>query len=281
MANKIKIKKYSGDIVDFDLEKLKNSLRNSHADDALINEIAASIENKLYPGISTRKIYQIAFQMLKKKTNVCASRYKLKKAIMELGPSGFPFEKFVGAILSQEGFQTQVGVFVQGACVMHEVDVVAITDHTEYMVECKYHNTQGKVSDVKVPLYIHSRFLDINNRFKKETNNSVKFQQGWIYTNTRFSTDAITYGKCVGLNLVSWDYPHHKSLKQKIDTLGLFPITSLTTITRKEKEKILNKGVVLCKELYENPHVLEEVGIEKVKHKKILENVKGLCNKEI
>lgn len=281
MAKNIKIKKYSGEIVDFDMEKLKKSLRNSNADENLINEIAASVENKLYPGISTRKIYQIAFQMLKKKTNVCASRYKLKKAIMELGPSGFPFEKFVGEILSQEGFQTEVGVFVQGECVMHEVDVVAITDHTEYMIECKYHNTQGKVSDVKIPLYINSRFLDINNQFKKKPENSVKFQQGWIYTNTRFSSDAITYGKCVGLNLVSWDYPQHNSLKSKIDTLGLFPITSLITLTRKEKEKLLNKGIVLCKELSKKPEVLEEVGIDKVKHKKILENAKGLCHKEI
>ena len=196
---------------------------------------------------------------------------------MELGPSGFPFEKFVGAILTEEGFQTEVGIFVPGKCVMHEVDVVAKTDHTEYMVECKYHNTQGKISDVKVPLYIHSRFLDINEKLKNDPKSMHKFQQGWIYTNTRFSSDAIAYGKCVGLNLVGWDYPHHDSLKFKIDTLGLFPITALITLTRKEKEKLLNQGIVLCKELVQNQHKLDEIGIEKSKQKKIVENARGLC----
>lgn len=279
MARKIKIKKYSGDIVDFEMVKLKNSLRNSHADEALINEIADDVEKKLYDGISTHKIYQMAFQMLKRKTNICASRYKLKKAIMELGPSGFPFEKFVGAILNEEGFQTQVSVFVPGKCVVHEVDVLAVTDHTEYIVECKYHNTQGKISDIKVPLYIQSRFLDINQKLKIEPKEKTKIQQGWIYTNTRFSSDAITYGKCVGLNLVGWDFPKHHSLKYRIDTLGLFPITALITLTRKEKEKLLNIGIVLCKELVENQHKLEEIGIAKSKQKKIIENARGLCNK--
>ena len=80
---------------------------------------------------------------------------------MELGPSGFPFEKFVAAIIKEEGYQTEVGVIVQGACVTHEVDVVATTDHQHIMVECKYHNQQGRVNDVKIPLYIQSRFLDI------------------------------------------------------------------------------------------------------------------------
>lgn len=278
MKKKIKIKKYSGDIVDFDIEKLKQSLRNSHVKEALIEDISQEIESKIYSGFTTHQIYKLAYQMLKRKTKTCASRYNLKKAIMQLGPSGFPFEKFIGALLSEEGFQTQVGVFVQGVCVIHEVDVVAVKDHTQHMVECKYHNTQGKISDVKVPLYIHSRFLDINNNVKNKPNALVKFQQGWIYTNTRFSSDAITYSKCVGLNLVSWDYPQNTSLKCKIETVGLFPITSLVLLTRKEKKRLLDQGIVLCKQLYKNQYLLNEIGVEKSRQKKIIEDIRVLCN---
>ena len=48
---------------------------------------------------------------------------KLKQAIMELGPSGFPFEQFVAELLKCRGYQIKVGVIVEGHCVNHEIDV--------------------------------------------------------------------------------------------------------------------------------------------------------------
>ena len=108
--------------------------------------------------MTTKKIYQMAFNMLKGKSRVSASKYKLKKALMELGPSGFPFEKLVSKIMEHEGFETKVGVIVQGNCVQHEVDVIALKDNNHYMIECKYHSDQGRFCNVKIPLYIHSRF---------------------------------------------------------------------------------------------------------------------------
>jgi hypothetical protein len=197
---------------------------------------------------------------------------------MELGPTGFPFEKFVGKILDYEGFKTQVGVIVQGHCVQHEVDVVAHKDNKHYMIECKYHSSQGRFCNVKIPLYINSRFLDVEKQWEKQKGHKTKFHQGWVYTNTRFTTDAVQYGNCAGLGLVSWDYPKGKSLKDRIDKSGLHPLTSLTTLTRAEKSKLLGRDIVLCKELYENQFLLEIVGINKSRHKKILEDSQSLCN---
>lgn len=277
MEEKAKIKKYSGDIVDFDMEKLKNSLRNSKVDQVLIEEIAREVQKQITPGITTHQVYQLAFKILKRKTKVCASRYKLKKAIMELGPSGFPFEKYIGALLNYEGFQTEIGVFVEGYCIKHEVDVVAVKNQEKHFIECKYRNVQGNISDVKVPLYFNSRFLDIQKKCKNEQHQPIKYWYGEIYTNTRFSSEAMDYAKCVDLNLISWDYPKNNSLKFKIDTLGLFPITSLTTLSKKEKEKLLEKGIVLSTGLLEKPQLLEQIGIKKSRHKNILENIRGLC----
>lgn len=275
--SQIKIKKYSGELVDFDINKLKNSLRRTQADEDLIQKIILAVQNKLYDGISTKEIYFMAFKMLNKaRSKSSASRYKIKKAIMELGPSGFPFEKFVAAILSEEGYQTEVGVFVQGACVSHEVDVVAKNKHNHFMVECKYHNQQGRVNDIKIPLYIQSRFLDIAKYCKEQEGAESKFHQQWIATNTRFSSEAIKYGECVALKLISWDYPVNNSLSDQINKHGLFPITALTTLSKNDKEKLLDKGFVLCKDVCENPHVLFEAGIDRSKHKKILENAKEL-----
>ncbi len=274
-----KIIKYSGKQVDFEIDKLIKSLRKTEAEEQVIQKIASEIQSKLYNGITTKKIYQMAYNMLNKNKQkpCCASRYKLKKAIMEFGPSGFPFEKFVAKILDKESFKTEVGITLSGYCVSHEVDVIAKNNTHHYMVECKFHNRQGKVNDVKIPLYIHSRFLDLKKQCKINEGKELKFHQGWIYTNTRFSSDAIQFGECAGLKLVSWDYPKGKSLKDQINKYGLFPITSLTTLTKKEKQVFLDNGYVLCKDICDNQNLLNELNIDKRKHKKIRDNAKDLC----
>lgn len=277
MKHPINIVKYSGDVVAFNVDKLINSLRRSQASEELIQHIVAQVENQLYDGISTKKIYQMAFKMLKDKSRVSASKYKLKKALMELGPSGFPFEKLVGKLLAHEGFDAQVGVIVQGNCVQHEVDVIALKDNNHYMIECKYHSDQGRFCNVKIPLYIHSRFLDVERKWEHQKGHEAKLHKGGVYTNTRFTTDAIQYGKCVGLLLTSWDYPMGNGLKDRIDKSGLHPLTALTTMTNAEKTKLLDKGIVLCKEIHETPTLLNEIGIDKTRHKKILEDSEALC----
>ncbi len=277
MDNSINIIKHSGDIVPFNVDKLKDSLRRAQASEELIQQIVAQIESAIYNGITTKKIYQMAFKMLKGKSRVSASKYKLKKALMELGPSGFPFEKLVGKLLEYEGFETKVGVIVQGNCVQHEVDVIAQKDNTHYMIECKYHSDQGRFCNVKIPLYIHSRFLDVEKQWEHQKGHEAKLHKGGVYTNTRFTTDAIQYGKCVGLLLTSWDYPLGNGLKDRIDQSGLHPLTALTTLTKVEKTKLLEKGIVLCKELRETPSLLNQIGIDKTRQKKILEDSEELC----
>lgn len=277
MKQSINIVKYSGDVVAFDVDKLINSLRRAQASEALIQQIVKQVESQLYDGITTKQIYKMAFKMLKGKSRVSASKYKLKKALMELGPSGFPFEKLVGKLLAHEGFETKVGVIVQGNCVQHEVDVIAQKDNYHYMIECKYHSDQGRFCNVKIPLYIHSRFLDVEKQWEHQKGHEVKLHKGGVYTNTRFTTDAIQYGKCVGLLLTSWDYPMGNGLKDRIDKSGFHPLTALTTLTKSEKTKLLDKGIVLCKELSETPSLLNEIGIDKSRQKKILEDLETLC----
>ncbi len=277
MEKSILIKKYSGEHEVFDINKLINSLRRSGADEDSIQNIAHKVQGQIEEGMTTKKIYQMAFKMLKGKSRVSASKYKLKKALLELGPTGFPFENLVGKLMELEGFTTKVGVLVQGNCVQHEVDVVAQKDNKHYMIECKFHSDQGRVCNVKIPLYIHSRFLDVEKQWDLQKGHKEKLHKGGVYTNTRLTTDAIQYGKCVGLLLTSWDYPMGNGLKDRIDKSGLHPLTALTTLTKTEKTKLLDEGIVLCKELYENPGLLQKIGVPKSRHKKILDDSKELC----
>ena len=269
--------KANGESVPFSEKKLINSLKHTGAGDQEINNVLTAIGPRLHEGISTKKIYRMAFKLLKESSRYLAAKYHLKKAIMELGPSGYPFEKFIGELLKHQGFNVKVGQIIQGKCVQHEVDVVAQKKEQFIMVECKYHNLAGTVCDVKIPLYIQARFKDIEAVWLSLPGHINKFHQGWLVTNTRFSGDAIQYGKCAGLHLLGWDYPQGNGLKELIDNLGLYPITCLTTLTSYEKQDLLNKCIVLCQELRDNHHYLEGLNLSSHRKNLIMNEVEELA----
>lgn len=276
--NAIEVLKHSGERAIFSIEKLKNSLRKSGAEEALVNEIANNVRDELYQGISTKEIYNRAFALLKKKKKGYASKYKLKKAIYELGPTGFPFEKFVGAILYYSGYDVKTGQFLNGKCVTHEVDVVAHKNGQYIVAECKFHSDEGRNCNVKVPLYIHSRYRDILNNYG-DGNKGEKPNEGWVVTNTRFTEDALTYGKCVGLYLLSWDFPKDNGIKDRIDRLGLYPVTVSTLLSQREKQFLLSRDVVLCKQLIDDQFYLDHLGVSEKRKARILEEINILCQK--
>ena len=253
--------KANGDQVLFSVEKLRESMRRSGADKQIIEKVIDEIAPQLFEGITTKKIYQLAFNLLKKGSKSTASRYKLKKALMEIGPSGFPFERFVAELFRKKVYKTQTSIIVQGACVTHEIDVIATTESEQFMIECKYHSLAGKLTDVKVPLYIHSRFRDVLATWKANTKINTKELSGWIVTNTRFSDDALQYGKCADLHLLGWDYPMGKGIKDIIDEHKVYPITCLTGLTKAEKEQILAKEIVFCDDLSKNKQLLFSIGL--------------------
>ncbi|CAM1342738.1 ATP cone domain-containing protein [Tenacibaculum aestuarii] len=276
--DKISIVKSSGEVVQFSLTKLKKSLKRTGADDEVIAYILETVQDELYQGITTKEIYNRAFALLKKKKNVFASKYKLKKAIYELGPTGFPFEHFIGAILKYSGYKVAVGEILQGECVQHEVDIVAHKNNETTVAECKFHSEQGLVCNVKVPLYVHSRYRDVKNHWNTFKKHDTTLTQGWVVTNTRFTKDATEYGNCAGLYLLSWDYPLENSLKDIIDRLGLYPITVSTLLTNREKQFLLNRDVVLCRELIKDSFYLDHLGVSDTRKKRILAEIQQLCN---
>lgn len=270
------IKKASGEKEPFDVRKLKNSMRRAGAEEEIIEQVAEDISSWIYDGITTQKIYGRAFSLLKKKKSYAASRYKLKKAIMELGPTGFPFEHFIGKILEVLGFETEVGQILNGKCVTHEVDVIATQGKKQYLVECKYGTSPGKIFSVQVPLYIRSRVNDIIDKRKEDEQFKDFSFHGWVVTNTRFSTDAINYGTCSGLHLLSWDYPAQNGLKDIIDNQKIFPITVLHNLTKAQKQQLMEKGVVICRQIYKAPEILEPFQIKPRKLKSLMKEIDDL-----
>jgi len=271
----ILITKHSGDLEPFLRQKLLNSLERAGAPKDLAEDIAKVIETKLYDGMTTKEIYQLAFSLLQKAKKSLAARFSLKKAIFQLGPEGYPFEKFVGKILERQGYKVQVGQIVQGKCVNHEVDVIAEKEDKHFLLECKFHNQQGIKSDVKVALYVKARFDDIQALSHAE--HKTVFHQAWLVTNTKFTQDAVQYAKCAGMNLVGWNYPKKGNLQDLIEKVGLHPLTCLTSLSLAQKRMLLKEGIVLCQEIIENKDLLSKVGIKNAQQNQILNEIKQVC----
>ena len=276
--NKMKIVKHSGDIVDFNREKLHQSLLRSGARDVIIDEVLRAIEKEVFEGISTKKIYKLAFRMLKQISGAHAARYNLRDAIQQLGPAGFFFEKFVARIFLSEGYETITNLTLQGKCVSHEIDVCIRKNDEVGMVECKFHAGHEANSNVKVPMYIFSRFNDLKGKTHRIFTHKDKIESCRIVTNNRFTGDAITYATCSGIELLSWDYPAKGNLKQKIDTHSLYPVTCLTTLSLAEKEKLLILNILLTEELLNNSEVLKKIELSENRIKNVLKETAQLSN---
>src|SRR5581483_9188859 len=177
----------------FDVSKLESSLKKSGASDPIIKRIVGQISDRLEPGITTHEIYKYAFGLLHKEEQPVAFQYSLRRAIMELGPSGFPFEEYVAEIFKHKGYQTKTDQIVKGFCVEHEIDVVAWNEEKLIMAEAKFHNELGTKSDLKVALYVKARFDDLR-KMKFNYGKERDLDEGWLVTNTKFTSTAIEYG---------------------------------------------------------------------------------------
>lgn len=249
----------------FKREKLLFSLRRSGADPDIAEHITEAIERELHEGMTTGEIYGKAFAHLRRHRGGLAARYSLKRAILDFGPSGFPFESYIAELLRAEGYATSVDVLVPGRCVEHEVDVVAKKNGTTTYVEAKFHNSAGFKTDVKTVLYVKARIDDINKG------------QGLIVTNTKFTSQAVQFASCSSLQLLGWEYPEGKTLHDRIHEAQLYPITALTTLKSREKMELLRERIVLCKDLPHQIEALARAGVTSRKAEQVLHEVGALC----
>lgn len=273
----MKIIKHSGNIVEYEPLKLKQSLLKSGASPQLVETILNTIESQIYEGISTKKIYKMAFSLLKKASSSHAARYNLKEAIRLLGPAGFFFEKYIARLFSYENYETKTNLILQGKCVSHEIDILVKKDNIISMIECKFHVGKDANSDVKVPLYILSRFNDLKEKAHLVFNKKNSISNCWIVTNNRFTSDAIVFSNCSKLKLLSWNYPKNNNLKTKNDTNFLYPVTCLTTLTHAEKDRLLMLDVILANELVNNSKALEKIGLSSNRIKNVMKEASELC----
>ncbi len=272
----MKIVKADGTKEEFNRSKLISSLERSGTGDKLINEIIEEVEKEIVEGMHTREIYRQAYDILKKHELATAGRYSLRRAILSLGPTGFPFENFLAELFRVKGYHTELRQVVEGSCATHEVDLIVNMGDRCTAVEAKFHNSLGAKIDLKIALYVHARFIDLIDR-KNKKGEPCFIDEGWLITNTKFTKNSIQYAECSKITFVGWNYPKKGNLQDMIEETGVQPITCLTTLSKGQKNELLKKNIVLCRNLPKHIDELKRIGIKESKIKEILEETSTLC----
>ncbi|MBI4088814.1 ATPase [Candidatus Kaiserbacteria bacterium] len=262
----------------FDPARLALSLERSGAGAHTAERIAGMITGTVTPGASSKEIYTRAFSLLRKEARPIAARYALRRALLELGPTGHPFEDFISHLLKAEGWEVETRKILQGKCVSHEIDIYA--SHPEQnaflAAELKYHNDPGYKTDLKVALYVKSRFEDIFACDPKVR--SCPIDRGLLVTNTKFTSEAIAYAECAGVELLGWGYPPEDTLFMRMSRAKAYPITTLTGLSHAERRLLIERGVIAVDEIVQNRRALDVLHLSSERVGELLAEADGLLS---
>jgi len=231
----------------FKPEKIKATCLRIGTEPTVAEKITQTVTSKVYNGITTAEIYKLVFELLKQEGHALASRYSLREALFRLGPAGFNFEQYIANVFNAYGYKTELPDLLKGACIKHEVDIVAEKDNRRFMIECKWRNSLDKIVIAKDVLATWARFLDLVEGAALKY--CPHFDEPWIITNSTFSADALTYGQYKNIAMLGWNYPPQRPLPAWIDAKGLYPITVLFNLSSEVLPKFIEAKIILVKDL--------------------------------
>ncbi len=254
---KFQIYKARGNTEFFSRDKLYTSLRRTDLPPRQCDLITDQVSRESSEGDRTRDIYKKALRLVHERSPVAAIQYSLKRALLELGPTGHHFETYVARYFERLGYRATTCQTLQGRYVRHEVDVVAQKQGRSSFVECKFHNRVGSKNDVKVTLYVKARWDDL-----REGPEGKRLENFYLVSNTAFSADALTYARGTGLLLLGVNAPAERSFLEEIKGLRLYPITSLRRLSKLMKQHLLSRNIILAADLPAHLNLLLQLGLE-------------------
>lgn len=271
----MQVTKTNGHREDFSEKKLHQSIQRAGIPQDMHDAVVEHVKSKLFEGIPTSIIYHHIREFLGNSSlPYTRAKYSLKQAIMELGPTGYPFEDFIARIFIAQGYQAVTRSIIRGKCITHEIDVIATLKENNttktIIVEAKFHNKLGVHTDSHVAMYTKARFDDI-----KVKNH---YDEVWLMTNTKATIDAVTYAACENMKVISWGYPEGQGLRELIEKYQLHPITALTTLSTMEKQQLLKDGIVLCQDLCKQQPAFDALGLPEERKFHVLKEAAFACD---
>jgi Holliday junction resolvase-like predicted endonuclease len=241
------VKKRDGNHELFKASKLCSSLENAGVESGLSKQICGIVKESISANVSTEDIFRLTRRYLADTDPGLAAIYSLDRGLSALGPSGFLFEQYVGAMFEELGYIVDTNYYAQGEAVEHEIDVRAQKGNTVFIVEAKYRNNFKTKTPISQVMYADARIEDIRRKAQQEGDTREYYE--WVVTNTQFTENAISYVTKRDIQLLGWDFPSYINLKKIAYEKKLYPVTVLPSITRGVLKKCAQNNFVLVRHL--------------------------------
>jgi len=254
MSKNINVVNFRGEEESFSEKKVYESARRVGASEQAAEKITNTIKEEVYDGIETSEIFDRIKELLDKESSKLSMKFSLKKGMRKLGPTGYPFEKFVGEIFHRLGHNVELNLYLSGKCLdKYETDFLAEKDQVIKVGECKFRNRpEESVIELDTVLAFQAEIQDLRNGnlFEKERFNNKEIKP-LLVTNTKFSGVATEYADCVGIELLGWRTPEDQGLETIIDNNGFYPITILPSLDQEASKMFFKEKMALVQDLLE------------------------------
>lgn len=231
----------------YDREKIIQTCLRLGVSHEVAVQIEQQVAKRIYDGISTKKILQIIFTLIRKQKPAVKHLFDLRRGI-SLMVSKPEFEVFVRILLAHSGFHVQPNAILSGLCGEHEVDALATKDGLTYLVEAKHHVNYHALTGLDESRIARAIIEDVTEGYAQGVT-TIKIDRAMIVTNTRFSDHAIAYGRCRDILQIGWASPENFALRDTVQKYKLYPLSCLKGVSTDTRLRLVNAGIVLIKQL--------------------------------
>ncbi|MBI2578608.1 MAG: restriction endonuclease [Candidatus Aenigmarchaeota archaeon] len=245
----------------FSKEKIINTCLKAGTDRKKAEEISGKVFSSVKDGIATKEIYRMILNLLEKASHRSSFFFRLRDAIAKLDSESY--ELYVKELLESMGYKCSWNKIIAGKSVEHQVDIVAKNAKGRmFLVECKRHVNPHRFCGLGVILQVQARLEDIDDGFESGKNN-CRFDQAWIFNNTKFSEHAKQYAAAKNILLSGWGYKGSISIEKLAGRNRIYPVTLLkadnSTIQQLLRQKIITVEDVLKEKISMPKSVADEL----------------------
>lgn len=243
----VHVRKADGTLQPFDRNKVLRTCQRLKLSQLESEEVLAEVEQKLFEGISTKKILDMVFEHGQKHKSHLGYMVDLREAL-GLMRSKPDFEKFVALILEHDGYKTFTNKILQGKCIDHEIDVIAIKGNEIIYIEVKHHDQFHTFTGLGTFLEINSTFEDLMQGYLAHTQ-QYNVTKPLLVVNTRISEHARKYSACRNIGYLGWKSPEHVGIEKHIEDKILYPITVIKGLDKSTQAILGDRGILTLKQL--------------------------------
>jgi Holliday junction resolvase-like predicted endonuclease len=246
----VNVKKADGRMEPYSREKVIRTCLRLRLEQREAEKVADEIESRLYEGMPTRRVLQMMYEHGQREKEHLGHMTDLREAIALMRPKP-DFEQFVAIMMESEGYKVATNKVLNGACVDHEIDVIASSQQEVLYIEVKHHSQFHTFTGLDNFLEINSSFEDLMQGYLAHRH-KYNFTKPMLVVNTKISDHARRYAACRGIGVIAWSVPDRNGLEHRIHHRRLYPVTVIKGVDKGAFERLGDVGVYTLRQLMDS-----------------------------